>query len=87
MQGKISAAVTVAFWFVLLAPLLFPVRSMALGQPSYVETRSAPGSFRLVYEGTAANLCVDAGDYLGVVRAGHDLQADIFRVSGCNAMI
>ena len=85
MQRKLSASVSVAIWFVLFAPLLFPARSVALGEPSYVETRSTPGSFPLVYEGTAANICVDAADYLGVVRASHDLQADIFRVTGRTA--
>ena len=63
----------------------FPLRGFALGQPRYVDTTPAPGSFRLVHEGTAAGLDVDSRDYAGVVRATRDLQADIFRVTGCNA--
>ncbi len=35
----------------------------------------------------AAKLYVDAADYPGVVRAVHDLQEDIFRVSACNAQL
>ena len=71
----------------LLAPMLFPLRSMALGQPRYVETTPALNSFRLVHQGAAAKLYVDGGDYPGVVRATHDLQADILRVSGSNALL
>jgi len=71
----------------LALPALFPVRGLALGQPGYVETTPAAGSFRLVHQRTAANLYVDAADYPGVARATHDLQEDIFRVSACNAQL
>jgi hypothetical protein len=52
-----------------------------------VETNPAPNSFRLVHQGAAAKLYVDTADYPGVVRAARDLQADIFRVSACNAQL
>ncbi|MGA2891189.1 MAG: glycosyl hydrolase 115 family protein [Terracidiphilus sp.] len=45
----------------------------------------ASSSFRLVHQGVAAKLYVDGDDYPGVMRATHDLQADILRVSGCSA--
>jgi hypothetical protein len=64
-----------------------PSRGFSIGQPKYVVTSPALNSFRLVHEGTAATLYADPNDYPGVVRAAHDLQADIFRVSGCNALI
>ena len=47
----------------------------------------AADSFRLVQHNSAAVLCVDHDDFAGVVRAAHDLQADIFRVSGVQAQI
>ena len=71
----------------LLALTLFPVRGMALGQPSYLVTTPALNSFRLVHQGVAAKLYVDLDDYAGVARAARDLHADIFRVSGCNALL
>jgi hypothetical protein len=79
--------ISITFQLLLLAVALPPMRCLALGQSRSVETTSAPGSFSLVHQGTAAKLYVDAGDYLGVVRAAHDLQADIFRVSGCNVQL
>ena len=71
----------------LLALTLFPMRCMALGQPLYVETTPTVNSFQLVHQGAAAKIYVDRGDYAGVARAAHDLQADIFRVSGGNALL
>ena len=46
----------------LLALTLFPVRGMALGQPSYLVTTPALNSFRLVHQGVAAKLYVDLDD-------------------------
>jgi hypothetical protein len=82
-----TGCTSIAPWLLLLAPVLFPLHGSALGQPRYVETTSASSSFRLVHQGAAAKLYVDGGDYPGVVRATHDLQADIFRVSGCNVLL
>ena len=42
----------------------------------------APGAFALVQEKRAAGIQVDSRDFPGVIRAAHDLQADIDRVSG-----
>jgi hypothetical protein len=41
----------------------------------------SPADFPLAHAGTAAPLFVDAEDFPGVLRAGHDLQADIERVT------
>jgi len=85
MRPSRVGCISTALWFLLLT---FSAQySLALGQPRYVESTSAPSSFRLVDQGVAAKLYVDGGDYPGVVRAAHDLQADIFRVSGCNALL
>ena len=78
---------SIAPWLLLLAPVLIPLHGLALGQPQYVETTPDLNSFRLVHQKAAAKLYVDSGDYHGVARAARDLQADIFRVSGCNALI
>ncbi len=74
-------------WLLLIAAAIFPSRGFSIGQPKYVETTPAPSSFRLVHEGTAAMLYVDPNDYEGVARAAHDLQADIFHVSSCKALL
>ena len=76
------AAALFVLRFAPFAFALVPIRTMALGEPKYVETRPASGSFRLVHEGAMASICVDVDDYPGVVRASRDLQADIFRVTG-----
>jgi hypothetical protein len=72
-------------WLLLFAVgvvVVFPLRVLAIGQPQYVKTSPVPGSFTLAHAGTTAKLYVDAGDWPGVIRAAHDLQADIQRVSG-----
>jgi hypothetical protein len=79
-----TCSTSAAPWLLLA---LFPMQGAALGQPRYVETTSVSSSFRLVQGGAAAKLYVDGGDYPGVARAAHNLQADIYRVSGCNALL
>ncbi len=79
--------ILITFQLLLLAVAMTPMRCLALGQPRSVENTSAPGSFPLVHLGDAAKLYVDGGDYPGVMRAAHDLQTDILRVSGCNALL
>ena len=61
--------------------LLFSCDAFALGGPHYVENSPGPGSFALVAADTATIL-VDTNDWPGVVRAAHDLQADVQRVTG-----
>src|SRR6267378_3421548 len=53
----------------------------ALGQTRYVEFTSSPGAIRLGGDGVAAPIIVDSQDYPGVLRAAHDLQTDIERVT------
>src|ERR1017187_9663934 len=77
----------IVHWLLLIAVAILPSCCFGIGQPKYVETTPVFNSFRLVHEKTAATLYADPNDYAGVVRAAHDLQADIFRVSGCNVLI
>ena len=70
----------------LLLPLLLGLlsvsrNSFALGEVPYVESSPSRGSFALVGADTAAILA-DTNDWPGVVRAAHDLQADVARVTG-----
>jgi hypothetical protein len=68
-----------------LSLLLIPRPALALGQPSYVLTKAAPGAFPIVAGKTAAAIYVDSADWPGVARAGADLAADIARVTGATA--
>ena len=52
--------------------------AFALGQPRYIDTIPAPGSFAIFQSA----IYVDANDYPGVARAASDLAADIERVTG-----
>src|SRR5580693_3536808 len=65
----------------LLGLLSVSRKSFALGEVQYVENSPSRGSFALVGADTAAIL-VDSNDWPGVVRAAHDLQADVARVTG-----
>src|SRR5579875_1895968 len=66
----------------LVAALLLPARSFAIGQPQYVAGTATPGSFALAQNGRAAPIWVESGDWAGVRRAAHDLQSDVQRVTG-----
>jgi hypothetical protein len=54
----------------------------AIGQERYVEISPSRGSFAIADTRGLAQIYVDANDYWGVVRAAHDLQGDISRVTG-----
>jgi hypothetical protein len=58
------------------------VSIFAIGQPGYVEFSPKSDSFRLVASRVASPILIDSQDYLGVLRAAKDLQADVGRV--CN---
>src|SRR6267143_3582160 len=66
---------------VLLCTLAAVTSTYALGQKRYVEFTSSPGAIRLGGDGVAAPIIVDSQDYPGVLRAAHDLQTDIERVT------
>ncbi len=76
-----------------LAPLLlamlaaFPTRGFGLGEPQHVTTTAAPGSFALAHNAATAKLWIDANDWPGVLRAAHDFQADVQRVTGIEAAL
>jgi len=59
-----------------------PTQTFALGQERYVIATPGKGSFPLAASGRAASLFIDDQEYPGVVRAAHDLQSDIRRVTG-----
>jgi len=73
--------------FLPLLLLWSAVAALALGEPKYVESAPAAGSFAIVRQGSVARIYVDSGDYPGVTRAAGDLRADIARVTGLNAGI
>jgi hypothetical protein len=64
--------------FMLCCSSLF---AFTLGEAPYVEYAVSPGSFPLAHNGHATSIYVDANDAPGVVRATHDLQSDIRRVT------
>ena len=61
--------------------------AFAIGQPKYIATTAAPGSFPIVQGKNAASIYVDSADWAGVVRAAGDLQADTGRVTGIQPSI
>ena len=69
-------------WFACILLLASP-RLFAIGQERYVETSNNPGNFVMVNANHATPLFVDPSDYPGVVRAVHDLQTDVQRVTDC----
>jgi len=71
-------------FFIACLLFTFAVSAFALGQPQYVESHASPGSFLLANDSTLATLFIDTNDFPGVIRAVHDLQADIVRVTGRN---
>ncbi|HEX4006537.1 MAG TPA: glycosyl hydrolase 115 family protein [Acidobacteriaceae bacterium] len=58
-----------------------PACAHALNQPQYVRFTPGPGAFTLAANGAATPICVDPADWPGVLRAAHDLQQDIHRVT------
>jgi hypothetical protein len=80
MRGVILGVVVVCV-------LVFAGGASGIGQASYVESTSAPGSFPIVQPEGTATLYVDSQDWPGVIRVVNDLQADIARVTGSKAVI
>ena len=67
--------------------IIFICRCFAIGQAPYVQTESTKGSFPIVRGNRAAAVWVDSADWLGVIRAVHDLQSDIARITGKTSTI
>jgi len=61
---------------------LVPRLSFALGQAQYVEFTPGSDCFPIAQGGATASLWVATNDHPGVLRAVHDLQTDIARVTG-----
>ena len=66
----------------LLCILIWASTCFGLGQDQYVETVHSARSFTIAHRKTLAAVYVDANDHPGVIRAAHDLQADVARVTG-----
>jgi hypothetical protein len=58
-----------------------PLSAFTLGDTPYIETSASSGSFPIATNGRATPIYIDAKDDPGVIRAGHDLQSDIRRVT------
>ncbi len=70
------------YWLPLLLLAFFPFAAHGIGEEQIVEAVATADGFALVNEGKAAAIQVDDRDWPGVVRAAHDLQADVDRVTG-----
>lgn len=62
-------------------------RRLKMGPIKYVSHTFSPGDFKLVFQGTVADILTDNQDYTGVIRATKDLQTDINTVSGLQPAI
>ncbi len=70
------------FISVLFCISVFTSAGFGLGQDQYVATVKSPHNFTIAHGKTLATIYVDAEDHAGVVRAAHDLQEDVARVTG-----
>ena len=66
------------FIFVFCCTSLF---AFTIGDASYIADAPSSGSFPIAANGHASPIYVDANDDAGVVRAAHDLQSDIHRIT------
>jgi hypothetical protein len=81
MKPALNCLTLAAFGLLTLAPSTF-----GLGQPQIVDFQASQGSFPLFHH-EAARLLVDTNDWPGVIRATHDLAADLGRVTGHSATV
>jgi hypothetical protein len=79
---KLATPATRALISMIGALFFFCLEAIAIGQRQYVQNEAAPGSFPVVQRAGAAAIWVDSEDWPGVIRAAHDLQADIARIAG-----
>jgi hypothetical protein len=81
MKFRALALLTVVFlaWY---NPLAY-----AVGEPSYVSTKSVAGYFGLAVAGRPVPLYISSTDYPGVTRALKDLQSDITSVTGTKPVL
>ena len=62
--------------------VVFASTSYGVGGTRYIEFKSIEGAMELASKDKAAPILIDSQDYPGVIRAAHDLQTDIGRVTG-----
>ena len=85
-----SAAEPVHLRLSLLLLVLFfcgPIFAFTIGETPYIEYAASSGSFPIAANGHASPIYVDSNDDPGVVRAAHDLQSDIRRVTTLTPVI
>jgi Glycosyl hydrolase family 115/Gylcosyl hydrolase family 115 C-terminal domain len=68
-------------WLLVFLLCCSPLFAFTLGNTPYVEYSASPGSFPIAANSHATSIYVDANDDPGVVRASHDLQSDVQRVT------
>jgi hypothetical protein len=66
---------------------VFPEICQAIGQEHFVDTQYKQGDFALAQGKDVVPLCLDPGDYPGVIRAARDLSQDIARVTGTSPAV
>ena len=64
-----------------------PTFSLAIGNKSYISTKSGKGYFPLCVSGQSAALYISSEDYSGAIRALTDLQTDILHVTNTKPIL
>ena len=63
------------------------VSAGALGQQASIAFEDGDGSLQLASDGSSPQIILDGADWPGVIRAAHDLAADLGRVTGTNGTV
>ena len=80
--GRSAIATTCRTLLIACAVFGLQPHVFALGQTQFIEEKSSSGAFTIADKRSAAMIFADLADWPGVVRAAHDLQADVQRVTG-----
>ncbi|HTP67794.1 MAG TPA: glycosyl hydrolase 115 family protein [Dongiaceae bacterium] len=80
---SIALGLIVPFFALASGSLVVCSNALAIGEPSYIETKYKTGDFLIAQQGKCTRIYVDAYEDPGVLRAVADLQSDIDKVTGC----
>ena len=80
-HGARTLSLAAALALALAPATLWAQTALPDGSPRYVSTDAGSGRFPLVAPGRATPLHVDSTEWPGVIRAAHDLAADVGRVA------
>ncbi len=83
--GYTHKTISHTYLFLLLSVGCFALTTgnvKAINTDSYISSENGDGYFPIVASGKSAPLYISSDDYPGVIRALHDLQTDISRVTG-----